>query len=420
MTILIRKARILDRESPHHGQTADLLIRDGRIEKIGDLGNPKADHTLQADRLHASPGWVETFADCGEPGHEQRETLETAARAAATGGFTHLFVLPETKPVVHDRSLVTYIREKNVTPPVNLHPIGAVTRDHAGTELAEMYDMRDAGAIAFSDGHHPVQSAGLLIKALQYLKAFDGVLIQVPEDRSVAPHGLMHEGIVSTRLGLAGKPALAEELIVARDIKLARYAESRLHFTGVSLPKSIEYVSRARQGGIAVTCSVTPQHLYFCDEDLEGYDTLLRMDPPLRTASDREALLAAVLDGRVDCVSSHHQPHEPDRKACEFAHASPGMTGLETCFGVLRTVGIPADRCVELLSLNPRKIFGLPTATIQEGAEADLTLFDPDHGYVLTKEHLRSRSSNTPFLGKELKGRVVGILNKGRWMGEQP
>ena len=415
MTILIRQARIADRESPHHGQTTDILIRDGRIEKIGNLTTEKADQTIESPGLHASPGWVETFADGGEPGHEQRETLETAAQAAAAGGFTNLFVLPDTKPAVHDRSLVTYIREKNVTPPVTLHPIGAVTRDTAGKELAEMYDMREAGAIAFSDGHHPVQAAGLLIKALQYIKTFNGVIIQVPDDDTVAPHGLMHEGVVSTRLGLAGKPALAEELLIARDIKLARYAESRIHFTGVSLPKSIEYVSRARQGGIAVTCSITPQHLYFCDADLEGYDTRLRIDPPLRTASDREALRAAVLDGRVDCVSSHHQPHELDRKACEFAYASPGMTGLETCFGALGAIGVPTERIVELLSQNPRRIFGLPAATIREGSEADITLFDPDTRYTFTREHIRSRSSNNPFLGKELKGRVVGILNKGRW-----
>ena len=416
MTILIRQARIIDRESTHHRQTTDILISEGSIERIGNLGHIQADQTIEADGLHASPGWVETFADCGEPGHEQRETLETAAQAAAAGGFTHLFVIPDTKPALHDRSLVTYIREKQTSTPVTLHPIGAVTRNTEGQELAEMYDMKDAGAVAFSDGHHPVQSAGLLIKALQYIKAFDGVLIQVPDDRSVAPHGLMHEGIVSTRLGLAGKPALAEELIIARDIKLARYAESRIHFTGVSLPKSIEYISRARQGGIDVTCAVTPQHLYFCDTDLEGYDTVLRIDPPFRTAQDREALLKALLDGRIDCVSSHHQPHELDRKACEFAYASPGMTGLETCFGALGAVGIPAERIVELICHNPRRIFGLPPATLKEGGEADLTLFHPDTAYTFTKEHIRSRSSNTPFLGKELKGKVLGIVNKGRWM----
>ena len=414
MTILIRQARILDRESTHHGQTTDILIREGRIERIGDLQKEKADQTIQADRLHASPGWVETFADCGEPGHEQRETLETATQAAAAGGFTHLFVLPDTQPAIHDRSLVAYVKEKNVSSPVSLHPVGAVTRDTKGLELAEMYDMKDAGAIAFSDGHHPIQSAGLLIKALQYVKAFNGVIIQVPDDRSVAPHGLMHEGIVSTRLGLAGKPALAEELIIARDIKLARYAESRIHFTGVSLPKSIEYISRARQGGIAVTCAVTPQHILLCDQDLEEYDTTLRIDPPLRTPADRDALLAAVLDGRVDVVSCHHQPHESDRKACEFAYASPGMTGLETCFGALGTAGIPAERIVELLSTNPRRIFGLPQARIEEGHTADLTLFNPDTAYTFTKEDIRSRSQNTPLLGRRLKGRVLGIVNQGR------
>ena len=416
MTILIRQAKILDTDSPFHKQSADILIRDGVIERIGNLKGAIADQTIQAAGLHASPGWVETFADCGEPGHEQRETLETATRAAAAGGFTHLFVLPDNKPATHDASLVAYIKEKPTSSPVTLHPIGAVTRNLEGRDLAEMYEMRQAGAIAFSDAHNPLQSAGLLIKALQYLKACDAVLIQVPDDRSVAPHGLMHEGIASTRLGLAGKPALAEELIIARDIKLARYSESRIHFSGVTLPKSIEYVTRAKQGGIQVTCAATPQHLTFCDEDLEGYDTLLRTDPPLRTAKDRDALLAAVVDGRVDIVSSHHQPHEHDRKACEFAQASPGMTGLETCYGVLGALGIPAERIVELLSRNPRRIFGLPDATVKEGATADLTLFNPHTDYIFTKEQIRSRSQNTPFLGRRLKGKVLGIFNRGRWM----
>ena len=418
MTILIRRAHIHSPGAPQDGTIQDILIRNGIIEQIATDISASADQEIASDGLHVSPGWVDIFCECGEPGMEHRETLETAAAAAAAGGFTHLFVLPNTRPVVHDRSLVEYIRNRQVSAPVTLHPIGAVTRNTEGRELAEMYDMHAGGAVAFSDGTHPVQSPGILIKALQYVKAFDGLLIQVPDDRSVAPNGLMHEGVVSTRMGLLGKPALAEELIIARDIKLTRYAGSRLHFTGVSLPKSLEYISRAKAGGTDITCSVTPQHLFFTDADIEGYDTNLKMNPPLRPESDRQALLQAVLDGTVDCISSHHAPRDRDHKECEFAYAEPGMSGLESVFRVLCTLDIPLHRILETICFNPRKIFKLPAGSITEGAPADITIFSPSGQHLFSKADIRSRSANNPFLGRELKGRVLGVVkNTGYYRG---
>jgi dihydroorotase len=279
-----------------------------------------------------------------------------------------------------------------------------------------MYDMQNSGALTFSDGTNPVQSAGILLKALQYVKSFNGTIIQVPDDKSIAPHGLMNEGIVSTRLGLPGKPMMAEELIVARDIKLARYANSKIHFTGVSSPKSLEYIKRAKDGGIQVTCSVTPYHLAYCDEDLMNYDTNLKVNLPLRTRNDMMALRAAVADGTIDCIATHHMPQDWDSKTCEFEYAKYGMIGLETCYSVLKMVlpQVLEERWIQLLSTNPRKIFGLQQPSIAENSVANLTLFLPNKSYEYKKEIIQSKSYNSPFIGTTFTGKVYGIINGHR------
>jgi dihydroorotase len=323
-------------------------------------------------------------------------------------------VIPNTKPVIDSKTQAEYISQKSKSLPVNIHPIGAISKGAEGKDLAEMYDMRSSGAVAFSDGLNPIQSAGLLLKALQYVKAFDGTVIQIPDDKSVGANGLMHEGIISTRLGLPGKPMMAEELQVARDIKLVRYSESKLHITGVSSPKSLEYIRRAKEAGLAVTCSVTPYHLFFSDEDLMEYDTNLKVYPPLRTKSDVELLRQAVLDGTIDCIASHHMPHEYDSKVLEFEYAKNGMTGLETSYSAIKTVlpGLTESRWVELVSINPRKIFGLEIPVIKKGAPACFTLFEPGVPVTITAASFRSKSKNSAFTGKTLNGSVKGIINK--------
>ena len=411
MKVLIRQTRIISSSSPFNGQIKDILIVDGIIHTIADSISEKADQTIDEKGSCTSIGWMDLFADFADPGYENRENLVSGARAAAAGGFTDVMLIPNSNPVVHNKSQVEYIIQKARTLAVNIHPTGAVTKNAAGSELSEMVDMHRSGAIAFGDGIDPIQDAGIMLKALQYVKSFDGTIIQVPDDHSIGSTGLINEGIVSTRLGLPGKPILAEELMVARDIKLTRYAESKLHFTGISSPKSLEYISRAKAGGIKVTCSVTPYHLFFCDEDLQGYDTNLKVIPPLRTRADREALRQALMDGAVDCIASHHLPQDWDSKTCEFEYAKPGMIGLETMFAVMNTIGYPYARFVEMQTCSIRNIFNLPIPEIKEGLAAVLTLFNPEPEFVYDGRKNRSKSSNSPFAGKILKGKVIGIIN---------
>jgi dihydroorotase len=414
MNILVRQARIIDPSSPFHLQTTDLLIENGVITSIESSITGGADQIIDIPGLHVSPGWVDVFAHFCDPGFEFRETLESGAAAAAAGGFTDVMVVPNTAPVVHSKSTVEYIVQKSRYLPVTVHPIGAITKNNEGKELAEMYDMHASGAVAFSDGICSIQSSGLLLKALQYLKAVDKTIIQLPDDRAINPGGLMNEGIVSTRLGLPGRPAIAEELMIARDIELVKYTGSRLHFTGISTAKAVELIRNARSEGLEVTCSVTPYHLYYCDEDLTDYNTNLKVNPPLRTAADRQALQEAVLDGTIDCIASHHLPQDIDNKVSEFEYAKHGMIGLQTAFAVVRTAipKITTERLVELFAINPRRIFGLVQAEINQGAKVRMSLFAPETSW--TFDNNRSRSANSPFLGTALTGAPVGIINEDK------
>ena len=413
MEILLRQVKVIDPSSPFHQQTTDILIENGFIKEIGNL-SISTSQQINISGLHVCQGWLDVFSNFCDPGFEFKETLETGSNAAAAGGYTDVMILPNTSPIVHNKAGIEYIVQRSKDFAINIHPIAAITKNTEGKELAEMYDMHQSGAVAFSDGTCPIQSSGLLLKALQYLKAIDKAIIQIPDDRSVNPSGLINEGIVSTQLGLPGKPPIAEELMIARDIELVRYTDSKIHFTGISTAKSVELIRRAKKEGLAVTCSVTPYHLCFIDQDLVGYDTNLKVNPPLRTKEDQQALKQGIVDGTIDCIATHHLPQDIDHKIIEFEYAHFGMVGLETSFAVIKTCfpDLGLEKTIELLSAKPRIIFDLQTASINKNSRACLTLFLPDEKWTVT--HLHSKSKNSPFLGKELRGKPVGIINKDK------
>ena len=414
MKVLIKQAHIICSSSPFHGQVKDILIIDGIIDKIADNITENAEEIIANDNMHVSIGWMDVFAHFTDPGYEHKETLATGAAAAAAGGFTDVMIVPNTNPAVSSKSQVEYIVQKSVALPVNIYPIASITKNTEGTALAEMYDMHASGAIAFSDGTQPVQSPGLLLKALQYVLAINATIIQVPDDKSISAHGLMNEGIASTRLGLPGKPAIAEELMIVRDIELLKYTKSKLHITGVSTKKGIELIAAAKKEGLNISCSATPYHGWFCDEDLAAYDSNLKVNPPLRTRADMMAVRQAIQDGTADCIASHHFPQHWDDKTCEFEYAKNGMIGLQTLFAAVNSFENDLPKLIDQLTIAPRNIFGLSLPQIKEGNLACITLFNPLQQYIFEERMILSKSHNSPFIGKTLKGKVIGIINKNK------
>ncbi len=417
MNILIRAAKIIDTGSSHHNTVKDILIEHGVIKKIGaNLRNPQKYREVKFKNLHVSTGWVDMNANFCDPGFEQKETVETGCRAAAAGGFTHVCVMPNTSPVVQSKGMVEYLLNKAKNSPVTVLPVGALTQDCAGKELAELYDMFHAGAVAFSDGLKPSPSAGLVERALLYVKAFGGLIMMHPEDKSISKNGVMHEGKVSTLLGLPAMPAFAEEVSVARDLHVLEYAASRLHFMDVSVKKSVELIRAAKKKKLNATASVNVANLWASDEAVGSYDTNRKVNPPLRTKPDVEALIKALADGTVDTIASQHQPQDEECKKLEFDKADFGVESLEATYAVANTclADFSAEQMVDLLSTNARKILGLTPSGVREGNEADLTLFAPDFKWTFEEKDIQSRSKNNPWVGEKLTGKALGILAKGK------
>jgi dihydroorotase len=417
MKILIRNAVIIDPGSDLHETRNDLLLEDGILLKIGvDLSAGQA-RVWEGEDLHVSPGWVDIGAHTMDPGFEHREDLHSFCRAAAAGGYTHVAVFPNTEPFAHSKAEILYLRGLNHAQAVRLLPIGGISRNGAGEDIAEMYDMKEAGAVAFSDGAIPVQRSGLLLRALLYVKAMNGLVIDQPLDLSLAAKGQVHEGVVSTALGLRGIPALAESSQVYRNIQLLRYAGSRLVLHALSAAESLPVIQAARAEGLDLRATVPALNLVYTDEALSAYDTHFKVMPPLRAAEDREALRLALQEGLIDAIVSNHLPLEEDQKDVEFPYAAFGASALETTFALCHTHLVP-----ELLSLSdlvdrichrPRRMLGLDPAAIMEGAGADLTVFQPGLSWTFRTEAQFSLGRNNPLQGQSLQGRVLGVI-RGR------
>ncbi|MFN4005949.1 MAG: dihydroorotase [Chitinophagaceae bacterium] len=397
--------------------TVDIRLQNGIITAIDSTLTP--DHaTEQVVNMHgtfASSGFIDLFAHGCEPGFEHCETLESVARSAASGGFTQVAIIPNTNPVIDNKSLVNFITQQPQLA-AKLLPLGALTKGCDGKELAEMYDMHQAGAVAFTDGLKPIQTPGLMLKALQYVKAFNGTVVQMPMDQSIGKHGLMHEGVTSTRMGLPGIPTLAEVLLIKRDIDLLRYTESKLHLTGVTSAEGMAIIAAAKKEGLAVTCSVTPWHLMYCDEDLANYDTNLKLHTPLRSKADRDALRLAVSEGIVDAIASHHMPHDWDAKYCEFEYAKAGMISLQSAYPLVHTIlpELTPQQIVQLFSSNPANILSLPASTIAIGNKVSLTFFQPQQSFTVRERDNTSKSTNSSIFNLPLNAKIVGTCHLGR------
>ncbi|MFY0594685.1 dihydroorotase [Roseivirga sp.] len=413
MEFLIRAGEILQPNSPLHKTKKDILVSNGKITQIADSIDFEG-KVISAEHLKVSVGWVDMRAHYNDPGQEHKEDIETGAKTALAGGFTDVVLLPNTHPIVSTKNSVSYYQRFNKDSQVDLHAIAAVTVGCEGKEITEMIDLHTAGAIAFSDGIKPIWHTDILIKGLQYLQKFDGLLINKPEDRLLTSFGHMNEGEVSTMLGLKGMPTLSETLMVERDLSLLAYAGGKIHFSLISSAESVRLIREAKANGLKVTCDVGVNYLKFTDDDLNDYDTNLKVNPPYRTAADRDALIEGVKDGTIDAIVSDHLPHDEECKKLEFDLADFGSSNQQTYFSVLNEVfGNELDNLVDHFTDRPREVLGLDKPKIEVGQDACLTLFSPDQPWEFNSKTNQSKSVASPLFNSKLKGKVIGVVNKG-------
>ncbi len=413
MSILLKAAKILDPGSPFHLQRKDILIEHGRISAIKDEISGNHDQEIASANLTVSTGWFDMRAHFQDPGFEHKEDIDSGMRLAQASGFTDVAVLPNTDPVITTKNDITYLKKCAEPYVAQLHPMAAVTKAAKGEELTEMIDLHHAGAVAFTDGLEPIWHTDILLKSLQYLQQFGGLLINRPEDKWLTMFGHMNEGVVSTMLGMKGMPALAEEVMIRRDLMLLEYAGGKIHFSGVTTRAALEIIREAKKSGLQVTCDVPVYHLLFDESNVDDYDTNFKVNPPLRTSDDLAAIAEAIKDHTIDAVVSNHLPQDQESKQLEFDLADFGMISLQTFLPMLlaNKGNLTLEDLIGKFTAGPRQILGTPAVTVDEGAAASLTIFDPDKSWLYDARANLSKSRNSPLLGKELKGQVLGIIN---------
>lgn len=410
MRILLKSAKIIDPASSLNNKTVDVFLNNGKIEKIGkSLKINDPDLVIDQKDLHVSRGWFDSSVSYGEPGFEERETIKNGLLTAAKSGFTEIILNPNTNPVIDDNGTVTSVLSKSSGFAVKLYPCGALTRGCQGKDLADLYDMYNAGAVVFGDYKKAVMNPNLLKLALQYVQSFNGLVQSFPQDNNIAGHGVMHEDINSTQLGLRGIAPLAEELHIARDLAILEYTGGKLHIPTISTAKSVKLIKEAKKKGLDVSCSVAIHNIIFSDDHLLEFDTRAKVLPPLRDKKTIKSLLAGLKDGTIDMITSDHMPVDIEHKKIEFEHAQYGTIGLESAFGSLLAI-LGLNDTIDLLTRG-RERFGLLEPEIKEGSIANLTLFSPNGQRIFEKEDIFSTSKNSLFMGSEITGQVIGIIS---------
>lgn len=415
MNARITQATLLDESNEHHGNQVDIRIENGIITEIASSLDPKnGEEQLQFENLIVSAGWFDSSVSIGEPGYEERETILNGLKVAAKSGFTSIAVNPNTLPVTDTNAAVSFLKNKAAGNAVALYPIGALTRNAEGTDLAELYDMQQAGAVAFGDYQHSISNPNLIKIALQYAQGFDGLVLSFPQENDLIIKGVANEGETAIKLGLKGIPALSEHIQVARDLYILEYTGGKLHIPTISTAQSVALIKEAKAKGLDVTCSVAIANLFYTEEVLEDFDTRYKVLPPLRTETDRQALIAAIKEGTIDMVTSDHNPLDIELKKLEFDHAKFGTIAQEATLGALLTL-VSEERAVKLLTAGSERFTGT-TSKIEIGQPANLSLFTANGTSVFGKEDIRSKSKNSAFLGAQLKGKVYGIFANNQFI----
>lgn len=420
MRTYIKAVKIINSASQWHNQSVDILIDDGKIAEINPSGNIEADHVIQSEQLFASPSWLDMRVFSGEPGEEYREDFESLANVLEAGGFGAALLMPNTSPVIQNKSDIKTVMSCNSKQVSQFLPAATVTTNCDGENLNEILDVHHAGAVAFTDGSQPLWNSDIVVKTLQYLQKFDGLLMTIPQDYKLALHGQMSEGIVSTGLGLKGIPHLAEEITIQRDLELLKYAGGRLHFSCISSRNSVQMIREAKAAGLKVTCDVSIHHLVLDDENLESFDTNYKVLPPLRTKSDIEALIQGVNDGTIDVIVSAHQPYDQDHKKMEFDLADFGIMGAQIVYPLYEeflSSKIELETFIKCIESNPKRILNQPQATIEKGEDADITIFTSIENWKFDAESNQSKSDNSPFMNHQFSAKVLGVIkNKQQYL----
>jgi dihydroorotase len=412
MNILLKSAKIVDSKNPGlHLKVRDILVKNGTIEKIAAKieAGPRT-KVVSFKNLHVSKGWLDSSVSFGEPGFEERETITNGLKVAGKSGFTDIILNPNTYPIPDNSGAIIFLKNAGKAETTKLHPLGSLTIKGEGIELAELFDMKNAGAVAFYDFKHPIMNANLLKIALQYVHNFDALVMSFPMNTQIASNGGVHEGNISTKLGLQGIPSLAEEIQIARDLFILEYTGGKLHIPTISTANSVQLIGEAKKKGLDVTCSVALHNLWFSDTILENFESNYKVLPPIRSKKDREALKKGIKTGIIDLVTSDHVPIDVEEKRVEFDNAAYGSLGLENAFGVLNEL-FDTETAIELLTKG-RERFNIDTHELKEGAKANLTLFDPNVPYTFEANHILSTSKNSMYVGEKLNGKVYGTIAK--------